>query len=283
MNKLIILSVLSFLIACKTGVRESPNLDSAISSPDTVTEDLNSALDELHDSDYGIYHYPLVVNASLPTYSLKIQLPEKKLFLYSNTDEKGIPQEFSLGEDINHDEGYFVENPEANLNIADYNFDGFKDLAIVQQAGTANVVYEIFLFGPSSLKFVKHQALSELSAPEVDSVNRVIHYHNSGGMAGGWYTAGIIQWKEQRPVVVREEDQTSSEEEPEIFIRTIRILNEQGQMILASKVQIQRYETEKEKQCLLEGNWIEFDRYPNLLFAKSQANVIRVDGRQNGC
>jgi len=283
MNKLILLTLVCFLSACKTGVQENPILDTEISSPDTVTATLDPALDELHDSDYGIYHYPLVVNRSLPIYSLKIQLPEKKLFIYSNADEAGIPQEFWLGEDINHDEGYFAENPETNFNIADYNFDGFKDLAIVQQAGTANVMYNIYLFEPSSLRFVKHQVLSEFSAPEVDSVNRVIRYHNSGGMAGGWYTAGNIQWKEQRPIVVREEEQTSSEEEPEIFIRTIRILNEQGQMIIASKVQIQRYETEKEKQCLLEGNWIEFDRYPNLIFAETQVNVIRVDGRQSGC
>lgn len=84
------------------------------------------------------------------------------------------------------------------------------------------------------------------------------------------------------PVVVRTEEQSSENDDPERFIRTIQVRSESGEMETASKVLITGFE-EKEKQCLLEGEWTEFDKYPNLIFATSNDQVVKVDGRNGAC
>jgi len=280
--KQIILLAFIFL-SCTPNKNESASIvDSVVT--ENIEQETISPVDELHDSDYGIYHFTFNINRNFPYYSLKFHTPDEKFYLYSNPTEEGSPmQEFKFSEDINYEEGYFAGNPEASFSLLDYNFDGYKDLSIIRISAISNVWYDIFLFDPSSKKFVKEETLSEFAAPAIDSVNQLVRFHNGGGNAGGWYTAGIIQWQNQKPVIVREEEQTSFDDNPEIFIRTIRVRQQNGELVLASKVQLQQVENNKEKQCLLEGEWAEFDKYHQPLFAESKEAVIKVDGRTGSC
>lgn len=144
----------------------------------------------------------------------------------------------------------------------DFNFDGFNDISIIAVAGTSNTLSNIYLFDPSSKMFVKENTLSQYASLQVDAVNHVLTFHNARGMGGGWYPSGVIQWTQRQPVIIRREEQSSSEEEPEAFIRKIQLRMENGEMKTVCKVRIERIDTNKEKQCLLEGDWIEFDKYP---------------------
>lgn len=188
----------TILIACKpSGNEVAGKKDSTKAEVDTTNA---LSTDELHDSDYGIYQFPFSVHNTLPTYTLKFHLPNKKIYLYNEAaGEDGPFQEFNLSDDINYDEGYFAENAEASFDFSDCNFDGFKDLFIISIAGSGNTLSDVYIFDSSKNKFVKDQELSQKTSLEIDSVNQILKYHNSGGMGGGWYTAGIIRWKGGRP------------------------------------------------------------------------------------
>jgi hypothetical protein len=271
-----------FLSACATTSQESTNSDST-STEQASANERAPTVDALHDSDLGIYHYTFDVDLFLPRHSLKFHLPDRKIYLYGNYEEDGEPfQALPLSEEVDYEEGYYVENPEANFSILDFNFDGHKDISVIRVSGTTNVWYDIYLFDPDTDMFTKNEQLSEVAAPEVDSVKRVINFHNNGGMAGGWYTAGVIAWQNNTPVVILEEEQTTPDGTDEVFIRTIRVRTG-GEMKLSGKIRISLLDGIKEQQCLLEGEWTEFDKRPNLIYADNDKNVVKVDGRNGTC
>lgn len=257
--------------------------DPETKSVDTLSSQNPTAGDELHDSDYGIYHFPFVIHPERSQYTIRFHLPDRKLYIYDNPNEQGEPVvTLPFSEDIYYDDGYFAEHPEATFTLEDYNFDGYTDISVIRNAGTSNLWADIYLYDPIAETFFLQKELSEKTSVEVDSINRVLLFRNNGGMGGGRYTAGVIRWTNGHPVVVREEEQTSSEEGEEIFIRTIRIPGPDREMKVVSRVRIENLD-DKEKQCLLEGDWKEFDRYPRLIFTDTPENVIRVDGRNGSC
>jgi len=288
-----------FAVACKSGNSSSePQTDfitveidttdsesaedSPADSPDSAQTVPDGEL--MHDSDYGIYHYTFTVRSSLGLFSLVYHLPDRKLYFFNNPNEAGTPMQwFPFGEDVNYDEGYYAENPHATFNFIDYNFDGYKDIDILQIVGNSNTLADVYLFDPKTTTFVKNNLLSDQSSMQIDSVKKVISFRSNGGMAGGWYNAGVIEWKNGKAVITRQEEQTSAEGSEEIFVRTIQLLQANGQWKVASKVRIEQLSGPKEKQCLLEGEWTEFDKYPSLMFVEDKADVVRVDGRKGSC
>lgn len=106
-------------------------------------------------------------------------------------------------------------------------------------------------------------------------------WYNKGGYGGAWYESGVMEWHNGKPVTIRLEEQTADGDNAEVFIRTIRVYRD-GNLMIASKVRISASDG-KEKQCLLQGEWTEFDRTPFLIFADAPDQLVRVDGRKNGC
>lgn len=249
-------------------------VDSAVVEDEIAPE--HPDVEELDDADYGIYHYTFRVRGDMPVYALKFHIPDEQIYIYDNAEEKGTPLlTVGLSVDLNYEAGYFAENPEATFTIADYNFDGYRDVEILKVAGTANTLSDFYVFNPANRSFNLIPELSDISSIERDSVNKQLVYHNLGGMGGAWYTEGIFSWQNGKPVLIREEEQSSQEGSEEIFIRTIFIVDAKGNKKVASKVRISAEGKDKEKQCLLEGDWQEFDRYPKFIYAASQTDVVR--------
>src|SRR5262249_44735733 len=150
-------------------------------------------------------------------------------------------QEIPLGEDVNYEDGYFAENPEASYDVIDYNFDGYKDLSLLQVSGASNQYSNYYLFDLDKGLFVLNQALGEYSPTTVDSVDQELQYHQVGGMAGAIYVAGTIKWKGKEPVVVWQDQQDPDPDHlgEEIFIRTLRAAGNDGQLIVVSKVRME--------------------------------------------
>ncbi|MBC7921482.1 MAG: hypothetical protein H7Z75_10405 [Ferruginibacter sp.] len=239
--------------------------------------------DELHDSDYGIVRHRLAIRNGLPTWFLKIHPPDGKIYLYRDEAEKELIQSVALSSDLDYNNEHYSQGPETYLGAEDYNFDHYKDLKVLRVTGTGGYWYDIHLYDRVQRKFVLHNQLSELASPTADSVNKTVSYHNVGGMGGSDYISGICRWENNQLATVRREEQTLGEEGPEVIIRTVYVRDGNQQLKLASKVRITREDKESELQCLLEGEWAEFDKYPNLLFTESADQVRKQDGRNGKC
>lgn len=278
-----ILLLLPLTWACKPSTGDQALDDSTATLRDTVVAEVTDG-ELLHDSDYGIYHYAFKINAASQSYSIKFHRPDQKIYVYDNPSESGSPiQEFPLSDAIDYEDGYFAENPDETFALLDFNFDGYKDISIVRMDASSNRWSAIYLFDAAAGTYTKNEKLSELSTVTVDSVDRRLIYYNHGGMAGGWYMSGVVEWVNKEPIIVREEEQTSSEDDVDVFIRTIQIRDTRGEMVVASKVRLEKLDADREKQCLLEGEWTEFDKTPNLMFAEVREKVVRTDGRDGTC
>lgn len=261
------------LAACKPGANQERVMELQALEKDTL------AKDELHNSDYGIYFFDYPVKDKL-VYSLQLHYPDRKARIYPQNGP--VIQEMELGEDLNFDEGYYAENPEAIFSSQDVNFDGYVDVSFLRMTGVANAWSDFYLYDPVKKHWVYNESLSEYPNITLDEKTRTLNFYNKGGYGGAWYESGTIEWVHGEPLMIRKEEQTSAgEEDTESFIRTIwTYVN--GALKVASKVHISETET-GEKQCLLEGKWEEFDHTPFLVFAKNDEQVTRVDGRVKGC
>ncbi len=236
--------------------------------------------DELHNSDYGIYFFDYPVKSAL-IYSLQLHYPERRARIYPQ-ESGSVIQEFELSEELDLEEGYYVEEPNALFSFQDVNFDGYADLAFLRVTGVANAWSDYYLFDPLTKRWQFNAELSDYPNITRNEEKRTLSFYNKGGYGGAWYESGTMQWLDSKVLMMRREEQISGgEDDGESFIRTIW-LNVNGDFKIASKVHISEIET-GERQCLLEGDWEEFDRTPFLIFANSADQVTRVDGRVSGC
>jgi hypothetical protein len=269
-----ILVVFIGLAACKPAADRERVVELQPLEEDTL------GYDELHNSDYGIYFYDYPVKRNL-VYSLQLHYPDRKARVYPQ-ESGSIIQEFELSYDLDLDAGYYLEEPEALFSFPDINFDGHADLAFLRVMGVSNAWSDYHLFDPATQRWQFNEELSDYPNIILDEKTRTLSFHNKGGYGGAWYESGTIQWVNDKAIMIRKEEQGSGgEEDAESFIRTIWV-NVNGDLKIASKVRISEIET-GEQQCLLEGDWAEFDRTPFLIFANSDEQVTRVDGRIKGC
>lgn len=261
------------LAACKPATNEGRVMELQALEEDTVAQD------ELHNSDYGIYFFDYPVKDNL-VYSLQLHYPDRKARIYPQQNGPLI-QEMELSYDIDLEAGYYLEEPTALFTLSDINFDGYTDISFLRSVGVANGLWDYYLYNPATKHWRFHEELSDYPNIVRDEKNRTLSFYNKGGYGGAWYESGTMKWVDGEPLLIRKEEQTSDSENTEAFIRTIwTYVN--GTLKLASKVSITEIES-GERQCLLEGDWAEFDRTPFLIFANSEAQVTRVDGRINGC
>jgi hypothetical protein len=234
--------------ACKP----SPEQQVAVEQDDTLAQE------ELHNSDYGIYFFDYPVKDN-QVYSLQLHYPDRKARILS-VESGPVLLEVELSEDLNLDEGYYTDTPEALFSFQDMNFDGYADVSFIRITGVSNVWSDYYLYDPKTRSWNFNEVLSEYSTLSIDEKNKQLTYYNKGGFGGAWYESGTLEWVNGKPVVFRKEEQTADGDNTEAFIRTIWTYAN-GELRIASKVRIS--ETENgEKQCLLEGDWAEFDQTP---------------------
>lgn len=257
------------LSACKP----LPEQRVAVEQGDTLNQE------ELHNTDYGIHFFDYPVKDNL-VYSLQLHYPDRKARILSG--ESGpVLLEVQLSDDLNLDQGYYTDTPEALFAFQDMNFDGYQDVSFIRMMGASNVWSDYYVYDPKAGNWNFNETLSEYATLTVDESNKQLTYYSKGGFGGAWYESGILKWADGKPVIIRKEVQTADGDNTEAFIRTIWTYAN-GELKIASKVRISETES-GEKQCLLEGDWAEFDQTPFLIFANDEAQVVRVDGRSGGC
>lgn len=288
MQKLLFLVCVFFIFSCNSKDHPSGSKDSTNSTTSPVDSssdvaDSSYKGESLHDSDYGIFHSEITVKNSSLKFYLKTFSQESKIEIYKNPEETQHLQTISVSPDIDFSESYYNDALGKDLRTEDYNFDGYKDLLVIQNRGAHNEWFDMYLYDPKKSIFIKNEILSGLESPSRDSLKQEIYFIADGGY--GAYSKGIYKWQNNKLVQTREEQQdaTPSEEgEPSSYTRTISVSGEAGQLKIASQVFIFK-ENDKEIHSLKQGTWDEFDKDPYPLYVDSKEQVIRKTSKDGNC
>lgn len=263
-----------FIAACI----KSPQSEQSSTGPNQLQTIDEEVADELHDSDYGIFTFDLAIHPGI-THQLQLNFGQQTASIFLGNDRY---QEFELSGEIDYEDSYRLEYPESIFRLDDFNFDGYQDLALVSISAMANEWSNIYIYNPSAKKYKFNELLSGYPSLRTDITHNQIYYYNRGGFAGAWYESGTLAWVNQQVYLIRTEEQTSAEGNTDEFIRTIKTRNEDGELVIASKVHFKETE-DGELHCLLEGNWEEFDKDPSPIFVSNPDLVKRADGRNGPC
>lgn len=99
-------------------------------------------------------------------------------------------------------------DPVGTIATADYNFDGYSDLALQVASKDGNASYCIWLFDPKTRSFVPSKELSELTNPRPDPNTRTVISYKKEGCFGSCYEKETYTWSNGRLVPVKYESQT---------------------------------------------------------------------------
>ena len=95
------------------------------------------------------------------------------------------------------------------LDARDWNGDGWLDLAVNTDGGSAGIIYTVLTWQPRTHRFVADTAVATLANPERVHGRPCIRWFWSGGMAGQDYTKGTTCWTGRR--WIHERIETSGE------------------------------------------------------------------------
>ena len=281
MKHIFFLFIIFLITSCNTSKDSANTTNDSIPQTDTSSAFVN---DEATSGPVTNNVYQITVSPNLVPFNLHIYPAESKIDL-SRGDDYTVVQSFKLSEDLNYEDDYYKE-PENFISATDFNFDGYDDLMLLRNTGSGGQWYDIYLFDANTGEFKLHEQLSGFTSPSADAKNQTVSFYDVGGMAGAWYNTETYKWAGDGMLLkIREEDQTSEDQNAEsnVFFRTISLYGEDGNMHVASYVRISKADEKREKHCLLEGEWTEFDKNPRFLFVNSASDVIRVDGRNGAC
>ncbi|MGO9518812.1 MAG: XAC2610-related protein [Candidatus Korobacteraceae bacterium] len=133
------------------------------------------------------------------------------------------------------------ESPVGTMETADYNFDGYYDLALETAFKQGNASYCIWLYNPKTRRFVASQQLSQLTNTRPDPKTKtVISY--SKGECGPCYRQETYRWSKGQLIPVREESVAPADLGLQLpggcgWLRTVRE-EKNGKMEFVSRSQV---------------------------------------------
>ena len=93
--------------------------------------------------------------------------------------------------------------PESPLDARDLNGDGWVDLAVQTDGGSAGVIYTLLTYLPRERRFMADTAVATLANPEPVPGRPCVRWFWQGGLAGEAYTRGETCWTGRRWVHAR--------------------------------------------------------------------------------
>jgi hypothetical protein len=123
-----------------------------------------------------------------------------------------------------------IFNPRA-VETKDMNFDGYKDILIEYNDGSAGGQYYVWLYNPTTKKFVFNGDFSDLREPTPDSTQRTITSYIANGASGGSIYTYCI--KKNKLILLRSEE-TENNFENKRTIKTIKTFKDEN--IISIKV-----------------------------------------------
>ncbi len=133
------------------------------------------------------------------------------------------------------------ESPVGNIYYADYNFDGYSDLALETASQQGNASYCIWLFNPKTRRFEASRQLSQLTTPSPDvKTHTVVAY--SKGECPPCYHRESYRWSKGQLIPVREESVTPADLGLQLpggcgWLHTVKE-GKDGKMVFVSRSQV---------------------------------------------
>jgi hypothetical protein len=86
--------------------------------------------------------------------------------------------------------------------LEDFNFDGYKDLAVlVSQGVTGNFYVKVFIYDTAKKNFVHNADFSNIPSPRLDKTKRIIRGFEKGGAAGLIFKSTVYLVVRGQPVL----------------------------------------------------------------------------------
>ncbi|WP_242954532.1 XAC2610-related protein [Desulfitobacterium chlororespirans] len=188
-------------IASASGVKES-NMDTPDSSSGLHTYEIQ---DRLHESmpEYRFVATGVVQGEDEWMYGFVMGLN-----VYDNNGESILSADFSeiLDGEVS---GYHVYNgmmDTMGLHITDANFDGYKDVIILNSFGGAhsNTWYDCWLWDPKTSSFAASKSFAEICNPALDVQKKCIY--SAGGSGAAYWGGSIYKFIDGEYVLTNELD-----------------------------------------------------------------------------
>jgi hypothetical protein len=232
---------------------------------DTIsTSGINSVADSVdHQTPRPVYdttyQLPLKINSKY-TFALLWSPQQEHYLIYENNEKTGTPLQVIPFTDAHvfDSEGFFEKYPKDCFMIADYNFDGYRDLAILSVKGNSNWAHDVYLFDVRSKRFRLYEPLT-IHGLTPDSIKKVLTFYSNFGMGGQSYVSGEYVWQNGALKMINRDYQDVIDTDHEVYERTIEVMKN-GRLVLVSRIQTWKSEGET-IQCLLEGTWEAFDEF----------------------
>ena len=135
----------------------------------------------------------------------------------------------NMGEPAYRDAEYF--------SAEDMNFDGYQDIKLLAWWGaTGNKGYVYWLFDPLKKRFVKNDALSELSNPVPHPDDKTITTHSVGGMGGMIYVDGTYSFDEKGKLILIRLEKQDWIDDKQYFVKTVQERKNGKLMVVSTEI-----------------------------------------------
>jgi uncharacterized protein (UPF0297 family) len=104
-------------------------------------------------------------------------------------------------------EGDVFKDIEMVVSFDDYNFDGFKDLALLTMQGTSNYQQNIYLYHQAQKQFVLNANFSQIECLYANPKKKLLYSHVKGGYAGLIFTNKVFKIEKNKPVLIEKIEQ----------------------------------------------------------------------------
>ena len=140
--------------------------------------------------DYTIYNDSIYFNQKNDTnFSYKFIADTSQLFMLSSIL---VYRGNDLFQEIKDNKSIYLKE----FRLIDWNFDGYKDISVLNECGSGGRSYWIWLYNPTKFNYVYNQELSRIWGLEQDTLSRsIIHHFRNGAIEEKWDTFKFVNEK----------------------------------------------------------------------------------------
>jgi hypothetical protein len=140
--------------------------------------------------DYTVYNDSIYFNQKNDTnFSYKFIADTSQLFMLSSIL---VYRGNDLFQEIKANKSIYLKE----FRLIDWNFDGYKDISVLNECGSGGRSYWIWLYNPTKFNYVYNQELSRIWGLEQDTLSRsIIHHFRNGANEEKWDTLKFVNEK----------------------------------------------------------------------------------------
>ena len=165
-------------------------------------------------------------NKKIPMTVFYSEDPNNEIFYGSKIDSLVFVDDGKTQTAVIDMESQIFSGDEVNWGLilaGDYNFDGYMDIAVLNNRGVSNAVYNYFIYNPRKHSYYRSEALSGLMNASFDAETKTVKEYNVSG-AGRYYTSATYKWDGIKLELIQSENQEPNEDD--VVIRITRTLQE---------------------------------------------------------